>query len=194
MAISSRIVEANKEIARHVIKNSLEDIRAITMLLDQKLEMQAISLIYAAIDRLAWLDAEKEESGSTEYKNWVDTFLFNGEIFNFNADDLWAARCGNIHTGAAESRDYRADRAKVIYYHVNTASISNDKLLALIDPIAIHIGVPVKKIRLVDHYWLAARFIDSVSRYEDYLMAADVGKLREVQAKSDRQLSFQAVE
>lgn len=194
MAMSSGIVEANKEIARHVIKNSLEDIRAITMLLDQKLEMQAISLIYAAIDRLAWLDAEKEESGSTEYKNWVDTFLFNGEVFNFNADDLWAARCGNIHTGAAESRDYRADRANVIYYHVNTASISNDKLLALIRPIAIHIGVPVKKIRLVDHYWLAARFIDSVSRYEDYLIAADVGKLREVQAKSDRQLSFQAVE
>lgn len=183
-----------KEIARHVIKNSLEDIREITILLDQKLEIQAISLIYAAIDRLAWLDSKKEESGSTEYKNWVDIFLFNGEVFNFNADDLWVARCGNIHTGAAESRDYRADRASVIYYHVNTASISNDQLLTMIDPIAIHIGVPVKKIRLVDHYWLAARFIDSVSRYEDYLLAADVGKLREVQAKSDRQLSFQAVE
>lgn len=183
-----------KGIARHIIKNSLEDIRAITILLAQNLEMQAISLIYAAIDRLAWLNADKEESGSAEYKNWVDTFLFNGEVFNFDADDLWAARCGNIHTGAAESRDYRADRASVIYYHANTASISNDILLALIDPIAIHVGVPVGKIRFVDHYWLAARFIDSVSRYEDYLLTADVGKLQKVQSKSDRQLSFQAVE
>jgi hypothetical protein len=183
-----------KEIAKHVVKNSLEDIRAITILLAQNLEMQAISLIYAAIDRLAWLDTGKEESGSAEYKHWVDTFLFNGEVFNFDADDLWAARCGNIHTGAAESRDYRADRASVIYYHVNTASISNEKLLALIDPIANHIGVPVEKIRFVDHYWLAARFIDAVSRYEDYLLTADIGKLHQVKSKSNRQLSFQAME
>ena len=183
-----------KKIARNVVKNSREDIRAITILLAQNLEMQAISLIYAAIDRLAWLDANREESGSAEYKIWVDKFLFNGEVFNFDADDLWAARCGNIHTGAAESREYRADRARVIYYHINTAGISNDKLLALIDPIATHIGVPVEKIRFIDHYWLAARFIDSVSRYEDYLLTADVGKLQAVQLKSDRQLSFQAVE
>ncbi|MGA3682805.1 hypothetical protein [Pseudomonas graminis] len=132
-------------------------------------------------------------SGSAEYKRWVHTFLFNGEVFNFDADDLWAARCGNIHTGAAESRDYRAHRASVIYYHVNTASIPNDKLLALIEPIAIHIGVPVEKIRFVDHYWLAGRFIDSVSRYEQYLLTADVRRLQEVQSKSDRQLSFQTV-
>lgn len=134
-----------KKIVRNVVKNSLEYIRAITILLAQNLEMQAISLIYAAINRLAWLDANKEGTGSAEHKNWVGTFLFNGEAFNFDVDDLWAARCGNIHTGAAESRDYLADRARVIYYHVNTASISNDKLLALIDPVAIHIGVPVEK-------------------------------------------------
>ncbi len=175
------------------MRNTSEDLQAIVTLLEKNFEMQAISVIYSAIDRLAWLDAQDEESGNKEFKGWLNKFFFNGESFDFNADDLWAARCGNIHTGAAESRAYRDKKARLVYYHVNTESIPNERLLALIEPVASRVGVSVENIRLVDHYWLAKRLGKAASRYEEYLGSIEIGKLKRVKAKAERQLSFQAI-
>ena len=176
------------------MSNTHEDIRGVLALLTNKLRSPAITLMYATMDRMAWLVASREESGNPEFKDWVNTYLFAGEVFSFTADDLWAARCGMVHTGAAESRDFRANKANAIYYYTHKGEVTTDQLLTIATPIAAHLGIPAQKVKLVDYCWLATRLIEATERFDQYLRESDEQTLRPILEKANRQLSFQALE
>ncbi|WP_285359916.1 hypothetical protein [Pseudomonas sp. fls2-241-TYG-175] len=168
-----------------------EDLRAIAILLKAGLESHALATIYASIDRMAWLISASEESTSADFKKWTDQFLIVDEHFNFNSNDLWAARCGLLHTGAAESRDYRKNNANLIYYKVKEER-ADDVVLELIKPMLDELGVSAERVRFVDYFWLADRLIDSMSRFEDYLIAQPMISASATK-KADRQISFQSL-
>ncbi|WP_348737940.1 hypothetical protein [Pseudomonas rhodesiae] len=186
-------MDKNK-VVDHIMRNSHEDIRGVFALLANKLRSPAITLMYAAMDRMSWLDASREESGNPEFKEWVNKYLLAGETFSFTADDLWAARCGMVHTGAAESRDFRANRANAIYYYTHQGEVTEAQLLTIATPIAAHLGIPVPKVKLVDYYWLAERLVEATERFDQHLRASDEQTLRPILDKANRQLSFQPLE
>lgn len=176
------------------MRNSHEDIRGVLALLANKLRSPAITLMYAAMDRMSWLEASREESGNPEFKDWVNKYLLAGENFSFTADDLWAARCGIVHTGAAESRDLRANKANAIYYYTHQGEATEAQLLAIAAPVAAYLGIPIPKVKLVDYYWLAMRLAEATERFEQHLRASDEQTLRPILDKANRQLSFQPLE
>lgn len=127
----------------------------------------ALMLIYAFIDRMAWLSVEDDSNGN-DFKDWVSQFLLPQDKFLCNADDLWAARCGLLHTGAVEARDTKKGRARKIHYcgggvAVNPESVPEDEVF-------------------VDVGMLHCNLIEAVSDFQSYL-EKDSGKLSTANAK-----------
>jgi len=173
------------------MRASMEDIKALRFLLQAQLELQALSVFYMAIDRAAWLFTEKEDSNRHDFISWTDKFLIADEELNFSALDLWAARCGLLHTGAAESRDYRKNGANLIYYKAE-AERSDQETLDLIAPMLDELCVTPDRVRFVDHFWLADRLDEALARFEDWLKT-ETEVCERAAIKADRQISFQAL-
>lgn len=88
---------------------------------------QTLLLLYAGIDTMAWLSVSEEESSGQDFQRWVEDYMLtpNGQLIpNVTAADLWGARCGLLHTGAPESRDFRKGRAKKLFYTNNVEIIA----------------------------------------------------------------------
>lgn len=87
-------------------------------------------LLFAAIDQLAWVAGEKEMVGREGFKAWVQQYMVdrNPELLSgATAADLWGARCGVLHTGAAESNDFRSGKARRIFYTSNMGQINSNE-------------------------------------------------------------------
>jgi hypothetical protein len=89
---------------------------AINCLVEKNYIESALILTYAGIDQMAWLAVPDQETDSEHFKSWVDKYLDPQNKLGCTSVDLWAARCGLVHTAAAESRDFFRAKAKKIYY------------------------------------------------------------------------------
>ncbi|NWA23901.1 hypothetical protein HX866_03260 [Pseudomonas gingeri] len=161
------------------------NLAAITTLMEAGHHTHAIALIYSAIDHMSWLNTTGEPGGRG-FKDWVHRFLFNGDTFDFNAEDLWAARCGLLHTGAAESDLYRGGSAKLVYY-VLGESLPDEGML---NPVLTAHGIARSQVVIVDYYWLSTGFVDALSRFQDHLLA-DVAAHTRAAEKAALQMVFQ---
>ncbi|EPR6545164.1 hypothetical protein ACU74D_000270 [Yersinia enterocolitica] len=99
---------------------------ALGLLLNNKHHESFLVLFYSWVDRMAWLSIEGEESTGSDFKNWVNKYLLEGTTLPCTADDLWAARCGILHTGAAEARDTRKGKARSIHYFGGQIRVSSN--------------------------------------------------------------------
>ena len=92
---------------------------AVRSCLDQRLWEPALILLYSNIDALAWLGCPKEQTDVTraDFIGWVSTYMLPIEGTDCTAEDLYAARCGLLHTHTADSRLNRNKRARRVYYH-----------------------------------------------------------------------------
>jgi hypothetical protein len=99
---------------------------AIKLLLDSAHTLPALVMLYAAIDILgSLLRRESESDTKGEYfKKWVDDYMIARSQVVFTSEDLWAARCGLLHTHTASSKLSRQGKARQLhYYRAQGASI-----------------------------------------------------------------------
>ena len=77
-----------------------------------------ILLIYATIDILASLarPTNRPDTDRQFFKGWVTEYMFPDSQLPCNADDIYAARCGLLHTLTAESREARLGYARMVNY------------------------------------------------------------------------------
>lgn len=101
--------------AKHTHAYLMRLLKPIEMLHKEQYLEAALMLTYAGIDQISWLSNRSEETGGAEFKAWVEEYL-NLDAIGCSSNDLWAARCGLLHTAAAESRDFRGGKAKLVYY------------------------------------------------------------------------------
>ncbi|QYG06800.1 hypothetical protein [Janthinobacterium sp. PAMC25594] len=103
---------------------------AIACLREKGYKQATLVLLFAAIDQLAWVAGDKETVGNEGFKAWVQQYMVekNPELLSgATAADLWGARCGVLHTGVAESNDFRKGYARRILYASNYGQVgSND--------------------------------------------------------------------
>lgn len=95
-----------------------ENLRATQLLYENQLFGQLLVVIYSGIDAMGLMRAPlsaTESTGST-FKGWVCTHLLPKGQFHFNDVDLWAARCGVLHTFTADSDLAKQGKAKQIQY------------------------------------------------------------------------------
>lgn len=98
-----------------LVNHTIKFNQAIADLFELNHDESALMLIYVFIDRMAWLSVEGDSNGN-DFKKWVNQFLLPQDRFLCDANDLWAARCGLLHTGSVEARDTKAGRARKVLY------------------------------------------------------------------------------
>jgi hypothetical protein len=77
----------------------------------------ALTLIYSAIDSLAFLNtsATKNSVSRSDYVAWTQKYM-DLQKLGVTALELYAARCGIVHSYAAESELYRLRKVRLIFY------------------------------------------------------------------------------
>jgi len=96
-------------------KDLTDLIRAARLCLGQQLPLPALMLLYAGIDTAGWLAAD-DPKDPKRFTEWVDRYLLPRLAPNVTALELWAARCGVLHTMTAESDLSAAHRVRRLSY------------------------------------------------------------------------------
>jgi hypothetical protein len=90
---------------------------AADLCITAKLNTPALILLYSAIDAASWLCAEFPDGPvQTYFVAWVEKYILAAGRLECSALDLWAARCGIVHTLSASSRLSREGKARKIFY------------------------------------------------------------------------------
>jgi hypothetical protein len=97
---------------------------AITTLHRADRVTQALILLYSAIDTLGWLGTPEPRATGESFRNWVDLYLLPDSDLECNAEDLYSARCGLLHTHTAESTGTASGNARQIWYWTGEKSRS----------------------------------------------------------------------
>lgn len=92
-----------------------------------RLVVPALILLYSLIDGMAWLymPPDQEDVKQRDFEAWTEAFLVRPEELECSSADLYAARCGVLHSQAMDSRNARQGKARHICY-----TFGPDKLIA----------------------------------------------------------------
>jgi hypothetical protein len=106
------------------LRRNLEPLsQAIDACLKSDLRTPALILLYSAIEIAGFLDNEVPSAGSRRvFENWVKKYLLPVKSLYCSAVDIYAARCGVIHTFTPESDLSKDGRAREILYAWNRES------------------------------------------------------------------------
>lgn len=99
--------------------------RGIDACIEKKLTAPALILIYSGIDTAGWLDSSEEYATRTSFMNWVDAYLLKAKPLRCMAMDLYAARCGLLHTFTPNSKLTSEGKARRICYAWGAASVQD---------------------------------------------------------------------
>jgi hypothetical protein len=101
-----------------VISNLVKHVAAIRLCLDNHLRMPALALIYCGIDVLASLSrpAENAEVKPSDFINFAEKYMDCSRLLGVSGLDLYAARCGILHTYTMDSRLSAKGEARRIIY------------------------------------------------------------------------------
>src|ERR1700682_2492170 len=93
-------------------------LRGIEICLASECLVSGVALIFSGIDSLAALTrpVEAQNTSRSVFIKWVETHLLPGSGLTCTALDLYTARCGVLHTHAAESDLQRQGEAKPLVY------------------------------------------------------------------------------
>jgi hypothetical protein len=89
--------------------------------LELKLDLPALVLIYSGIDVAGWLASSKEYSGRSTFIDWINNYLLPAKPLKCNALDLYAARCGILHSLTPYSQPFRRGRPRLMCYAYGNA-------------------------------------------------------------------------
>ncbi|WP_148293036.1 hypothetical protein [Comamonas sp. B-9] len=92
---------------------------AAYMLHSNELMGQCLVVMYASIDAMGLLNAANsvDQASSETFKTWVKDYLLPNGKFRCNEMDLWAARCGILHTFTSGSNLSAKGAARQIQYY-----------------------------------------------------------------------------
>jgi hypothetical protein len=88
----------------------------IDVCLEKNLIAPALILMYSAIDTSGWLDSDDEFATRDSFLNWVERYLFKAKAFSCTALELYAARCGLLHTFTSDSKLTKRGEARRACY------------------------------------------------------------------------------
>jgi hypothetical protein len=105
--------------AEQAIARAMQDIIVtVRDLLRQRRIFPALILMYSALDIVGSLLRPKSQPDTSgeDFKNWVERYVLSGSSLPATSDDLWAARCGLLHTNTPGSRNSRSGKAREVHY------------------------------------------------------------------------------
>jgi hypothetical protein len=99
---------------------------SFAMILSQRLRLMGscLTLMYSMVDAMAFLSMPdkglkgraKEDVERDDFTSWVDRYVLSRIATACSALDLYAARCGWVHTHGFDSKLARQGKAKIVLY------------------------------------------------------------------------------
>lgn len=85
----------------------------------------SLVLCYSAVDTVSWLAAASDtQPVAKRFQNWVDQFLLpESKRLKCTAEELYAARCGIVHTLSSEAHLHRSKSLRRISYAWGNADV-----------------------------------------------------------------------
>ena len=101
-----------------VINGARGMLRGIDVALEAQCLVSGVGLIFATIDSLAALSRPENQESSTrrDFLTWSDRYVRPDASLGCSSVDLYAARCGVLHTYSAESDLARGRKARRLVY------------------------------------------------------------------------------
>jgi hypothetical protein len=121
-------------------------LKAIGTLWDAELPEAALTIIYSGIDSFGWLAAPPDvlDASRTTFKQWCETYILTRlqsvDGAPITSEDLYAARCGILHTSTPLSRSERAGNARQVFYQFKGKTYVNLILNAPQMPVRLDIA------------------------------------------------------
>ena len=97
-------------------RNLLALSESVELLLERRLILPALCLIYTGIDIVAGLDRQVGEGTRSSFSRWCENYLLKAVPLPCSGLDLYAARCGVLHSASADADLVRKGKAKRIIY------------------------------------------------------------------------------
>jgi hypothetical protein len=83
----------------NLFKNYYQLIDTVDDCINKHMVLPALILIYSAIDSASWIASDNPNEGvGTRFKRWVDEWMLRNSAIKCNSEELYAARCGILHT------------------------------------------------------------------------------------------------
>jgi hypothetical protein len=105
-----------------ILRSTLEDLTEAVSNAFQTPSLPAFILLYASIDILSSLGRPMNQRGTNKevFKDWVTTYMIAAKTFDWNANDVYGARCGILHTYSTESDLSKQGKARPLCFISNT--------------------------------------------------------------------------
>lgn len=106
-------------------------LRGIQACIDALCLVSAVTLIYSSIDALAALTVPimNSSGNGSDFKAWVKKYYSPHLTASLSSADLWAARCGVLHSYSRHSDLSRGGSARSLVYRWRHVHSPNDHLL-----------------------------------------------------------------
>ena len=89
---------------QNLFRSYFQIITAIDYCIAEKLIILALVLIYSAIDNISWIASDNElQTVSDRFQTWVNAWMLHRYPLPCTAIELYAARCGILHTLTPDS-------------------------------------------------------------------------------------------
>jgi hypothetical protein len=115
------------QITNNLNRNLNGLISATEICIDKKLIMPALMLLYSGIDVVGALERKPNTGTKANFIRWVDSYMLKAYPIGCSGLELYGARCGILHTMAAESDLSRSGKAREITYAWGDATVEHLK-------------------------------------------------------------------
>lgn len=92
---------------------------AYRILIINGLQLQALVVLFSAIDVMAWISTTNDYVTGGDFIRWVREYI-DLKLLGCASEDLYSARCAILHTGTAQSKmTDRAEASRIFYAHTD---------------------------------------------------------------------------
>lgn len=133
-------------------KSLFQILRGVEVCLEHKLHLPALVLIYSVIDAVGWLGAEPEVGVRESFTRWAERYLVQPRRVPCTALELYAARCGILHTLTSDSRiAKKGDVRQIAYSWGNRVAADLQRAIDVVSPseyVAVQVEGLAEAVRL----------------------------------------------
>lgn len=129
-------------------KNLFQLGAGIEACIDRKATIPALVLIYTAIDITGWLNGDDPNTKVRDrFTNWVDQYLLSAKPLRCTSIDLYAARCGLVHTFTPDSRlSDQGQARRICYARGNTKSDDLQQTIKRMNKTSEYVAIHVEEL------------------------------------------------
>src|ERR1022692_3660452 len=113
-------------------RNMFDLIESIEDCLARHRILPCLTLLYSGIDVVASLDRQSGESSKASFVRWAERYLLTSRKLPCAAIDLYAARCGVVHTAPCAAIDLYAARCGVVHTFTAASTLSGKRQVRLV--------------------------------------------------------------